>query len=152
MDTIGFCLEKQFTACYAVTSSSCIASSAELLLFTNYVISYTTLRVWYRSYCMSMRQKLACTMPKRLFQGPALFCKTRLIYSIRAVCRSIQLTVLEYIDPCYSNKLILCPMQPFMFYISIPSITLIAEDMNLGMVVWHCPTLCYKGSGAASLA
>ena len=31
-----------------------------------------------------------------------LFCKTRLIYSIRAVGRSIQLTVLlEYIDLCY---------------------------------------------------
>ena len=41
-----------------------------------------------------------------VFQVPALFCKTRSIYSIRAVGRSIQLTVLlEYIDLCYSNKL-----------------------------------------------
>ena len=41
------------------------------------------------------------------FQVTALFCKTRSIYSIRAVGRSIQLTVLlEYIELCYSNKFV----------------------------------------------
>ena len=61
---------------------------------------------------------------------PALFCKTRSIYSIRAIGKSIQLTVLlEYIDLCYPDTY-LCPTQPFTFCISIPSIKLIAEDTN----------------------
>ena len=90
--------------------------------------SYTTVRVWYRSYYMNTRQsrvRVLITMisyeytwynwlvpcqrnwNQHFFQAPALFCKTRSIYSIRAVGKSIQLTVLlEYINLCHSNKLI----------------------------------------------
>ena len=62
------------------------------------------------------------------FQVPALFGKTRSIYSVRAVGRSIQLTVLlDYINLCYSNKLICAPCSHSYW---VPSIELSAEDTN----------------------
>jgi len=99
---------------------------------TNTSYSYTTVRVWYCSYYTSTRWsrvRVLITMisykykwynwlvpcqrnwNQHLFKYvPALFCKTRSIYSNRAVGRSILLTVLlEYIDLCYSNKLICVP-------------------------------------------
>ena len=61
---------------------------------------------------------------------PTLFCKTRSIYSIRAVGKPIQLTVLlEYIDLCYSNKPICAPHSHSCF-VSLPSIKLTAEVTN----------------------
>ena len=81
----------------------------KLILLTWISYSYFTVRVWYCSYCTSTRQnrvRVLITMISHEytwynwlvpcqrnwnptpFQVPALFCKIRSIYSIRAVSKS----------------------------------------------------------------
>ena len=125
--------------------------------------SYTTVRVWYRSYYTSTRRsrvQVLITMisyeyiwynwlvpcqknwNQHFSKHLLYFAKQRSIYSIRAVGKSIELTVLlEYIDLFYSNKLICAPRS---HSCSIPGIKLTAEDTNWGMnnegmraIRWH---------------
>ena len=105
---------------------------------------------------------MACTIPKKLkstlFKGPVLFCKTRSIYSNRAVSKSIHLTfLLEYIELfcCMHLKKLICAPRSHSCFLSLyhqqqrirTEVWAMTVCKQLGIiVVWHCLSLRYKVS------